>query len=85
MESSSGGKHRLEAGQGPRKFKKRKTKPIASGSAEDVLLSEVAAVIRAHDTSKGQGQEIAETDGSERAGSQFDEVIIDVLELTSGG
>jgi len=82
---SNGGKHGLETKQVPRKFKKRKTKPIVAGSAEDVLVSEVASIIRTHDTSDSQEGDIIRTDGSERSFSQFDEVVVEVLELTSAG
>lgn len=82
---STGGKHRLETRHGPRKFKKRKTKPIIVGSAEDVLVSEIASIIRAHETSDRQEERLIQPDGSEKAFSQFDEVVVDVLELTSAG
>jgi hypothetical protein len=82
MMESNGGKHGLETKQAPRKFKKRKTKLIVAGSAEDVLVSEVASIIHRHDTSDSH---IIRTDGTERSFSQFDEVVVDVLELTSAG
>ena len=85
MMESNGGKHGLETKQAPRKFKKRKPKPIVAGSAEDVLVSEVASIIRTNDTSDSQEGEIIRTDGSEKSFSQFDEVVVDVLELTSAG
>jgi len=81
----SGSKHRLETRHVPKKFKKRKTKPIPVGSAEDVLASEVASIIRAHDTSNQQEEEFIQSNGTEKGFSQFDEVVVDVLELTSGG
>jgi len=82
---STGGKHRLETRQVPRKFKKRKTKPIVAGSAEEVLVSEVASIIRKYNTSDSQEGDIIGADGSEKSFSQFDEVVVDVLELTSAG
>ena len=85
MMDSNGGKHRLETKQAPRKFKKRKTKPIVAGSAEDVLVSEVASIIRTHDASDSLEGDIIRTDGSEKSFSQFDEIVVDVLELTSAG
>lgn len=82
---STGGKHRLETRHVPRKFKKRKTKPIIVGSAEDVLVSEIASIIRTYETSDRQEERIIQPHGSQKAFSQYDEVVVDVLELTSAG
>jgi hypothetical protein len=81
---SSPGKHLLDRQQ-PKKFKKRKTKPIIAGSAEDVLASEVAYIIRAHGTPEHQEQVVVAPNSSETSIAQFDEVVVNIMELASAG
>lgn len=75
------GKHRLDGGQ-QGKFKKRKVKPVAEGSAEDVLLSDIKALRLSH-SSTG---ETREAPGNKSPSfSRFDEVEVDIVELGSSG
>ena len=77
-------KHRLDSSQ-PVKFKKQKVKPTLEGSGDDVLLSDIKALLTAH--ASGQNQELT-SELSETAllpFTRFDEVEVDILELSSTG
>ena len=75
------GKHQLNIRQ-PVKFKKRKIKPIIEGSRDDVLLWEIKSLLGE------QGDREASTAPSETDGpsfSLFDEIEVDITELSSSG
>jgi predicted RNA-binding protein with TRAM domain len=77
----SQGKHRLDGAQ-KGKFKKRKVKPIAEGSTEDVLLSDIKALRLSH----SYNGETDEASGNRSPSvSRFDEVEVDIVELGSSG
>jgi hypothetical protein len=77
----SQGKHRLD-GRQQGKFKKRKVKPVAEGSTEDVLLSDIKALRLSH-SSTGETEEAS--GNKSPSFSQFDEVEVDIVELGSSG
>jgi len=82
------GKHRLNGNSSSQvQSKKRRPKPVAEGSGEDVLLSEVKNLIRDH---VGTDDQLSES----RAGSlptnslpfsRFDEIEVTIDELSSTG
>jgi hypothetical protein len=73
------GKHALDTKK-PMKFKKRKIKPVVEGSGEDILLQEVKALLRKNDTAEQEDEE-ERIPGFKR----FDEVEVDIVELSSLG
>ena len=68
------------------KFKKRKVKPVAEGSAEDVLLSDIKALRLSH-SSNQETQETSRNVSSATSPSfsRFDEIEVEILELGSSG
>jgi len=78
------GKHGLDS-RLPVKFKKRKTKPVIEGSGDDVLHWEVNSLIRANGSVEDQESVGVQSDTDALSFSRFDEVEVDIMELSSSG
>lgn len=77
-------KRRLDPRQ-PTKFKKRKTKPVAEGSGDDVLLWEVKSILGAPDATEDQKPGVALSDAAGVSFSRFDEIEVNIQQLSSSG
>lgn len=78
------GKHGLDS-RPPIKVKKRKTKPVIEGSADDVLHWEVNSLILANGKVEDQESVDVQADTSVLSFSRFDEIEVDIMELSSSG
>ena len=78
------GKHGLNS-RPPVKFKKRKTKPVMEGSADDVLRWEVNSLILANGSVEDQESVGVQSDTHALLFSRFDEIEVDIMELSSSG
>jgi len=78
------GKRNLDVTEKPRKFKKRKVKPMVVGSADDVLLAEVESFLRKIPAAADQ-DDLRQGDERSLSLSRFDEVEVDIVEITSSG
>lgn len=80
------GKHSLDSNI-PSEIKKRKVKPVAEGSGEDILLQEVKYLIRGH-AIEDEERHYSHTGISNAASlpfSRFDEIEVTVEALSSTG
>jgi hypothetical protein len=80
----SAGKYGLNS-RPPVKFKKRKTKAVVEGSADDVLHWEVNSLILANGNVEDQYSVGVQSDTNAPPFSQFDEIEVDIMELSSSG
>ena len=80
------GKHTLATKQ-PTKFKKRKVKAIEEGSGEDILLTDVKVLLKnfVAKTEMDDDEESFASEENELGFKRFDEIEVDILELSSLG
>lgn len=63
------------------KFKRRKVKAVAEGSGEDILVTDVKALLKKNFT----GEEMEEEKEVALSFKRFDEIEVDIVELSSLG
>lgn len=81
------GKHTLDTKK-PTKFKRRKVKAVEEGSGEDILLTDVRVLLKKFMAKTEDTDDADETSASQENGlgfRRFDEIEVDILELSSLG
>ena len=78
------GKHALDPKK-PIKFKRRKVKAVEEGSGEDILLTDVRALLRKNLSGQEEDEGNEESQQGELGFKRFDEIEVDILELSSLG
>lgn len=79
------GKHPLDTKK-PTKFKRRKVKAVEEGSGEDILLTDVRVLLKKNFVAEMEETEDGEeTQENELGFKRFDEIEVDILELSSLG
>ncbi|KAK1772371.1 putative trna (uracil-5-)-methyltransferase [Phialemonium atrogriseum] len=72
-------------GDKPKKFKKRKQKPVQEGSAEEVLLTDIQSLLASQKISDGEQEESTEQNEAQPLPEPGSEIDVEVIELSSTG